>query len=187
MVFQETNFSGVLEIQLEPIGDERGFFMRTYDKKLFGEHGIDRDWVQENHSFNTKRGTVRGLHFQYPPHAEGKLVRVLNGEAFFAFVDLRKRSPSFGKWGSTVLSAENKKILFTPRGFALGVCTLSDNCAFFYKTDNYYAPESAETIRWDDPDIGIVWPIRSPSSLSEKDRNGKSFKDFLGTRGALEV
>lgn len=187
MIFKELELKGVFEIELEPKSDDRGFFMRVYDDKLFGGHGIPTTWVQENQSFSAKKGTVRGLHFQYPPNAEAKLVRSLRGGVFFAFADLRKGSETFGKWGSVVHSEENKKMLFVPRGFAFGMCTLTDNCMLYYKMDNYYAPESVETIKWDDPDLGIDWPVKEPAAISGKDANARSFREFLESRGAIKV
>ncbi len=187
MIFKELQHKGVFEVRLEVRHDARGFFARAYDDKLFEAHGIHKNWVQENQSFSAKKGTMRGLHFQCPPHAEAKFVRMFGGEAFFAFVDLRKGSETFGKWESVILSEEAKNMLFVPRGFALGVCTLTDNCTLYYKMDNYYAPEAAETLKWDDKDLAIVWPNNEPSSISEKDAHGKSFREFLDTRGGLEV
>lgn len=187
MKFKQLSMEGVFEIQLDPRRDERGYFMRAYDDKLFGEHGIHREWVQENESFSVQKGTLRGLHLQAPPDAEGKLVRLLSGEAFFAFVDLRKGSPTFCKWEGVTLSFENKKMLFIPRGFALGMCTLTDNSILYYKMDNYYAPESTDEIKWNDPSIGIKWPIEKPAVMSTRDENAKSLKEFLEIRCALEA
>lgn len=187
MIFKESNLKGAFEIEPEPHKDERGFFARVYDEKIFKEHGLPTNWVQENLSMSFKKRTVRGLHFQYPPNAEAKLISVLKGEAFFVFVDLRKKSETFGQNKTVILSEENKKIIFVPRGFALGMCSLTDNCLLHYKMDNFYAPESAETIKWNDPDLTIKWPIENPVVISEKDKNGKSFKEFLETKGALEI
>lgn len=187
MIIKEGKFKGIFEIQLEPKEDSRGFFMRTYDKKIFEEYGLAREWVQENHSFSREKGTVRGLHFQYPPDTETKLIRVLSGEAFFVFLDLRKKSETFGEWGSIVLSSDKKNMIFAPRGFALGVCTLTENCNLHYKVDNYYAPQNEGTIKWNDPDLKISWPIENPSRISEKDSKGQSFKEFVEKFGGLEV
>lgn len=186
MRLKEGKFKGVFEIDLEPIEDNRGFFVRTYDDQVFKEHGLHQNWVQENHSYSKKRGTLRGLHFQLPPHAETKLVRVVSGEVYMAFVDLRKGLATFGQWDSLILSADNQKMLYLAKGLALGMCTLIDDCTLFYKMDNYYAPESQGTIRWDDPDIGIDWPVDNPI-LSEKDAKAKSLKEFVETHGGLEV
>jgi dTDP-4-dehydrorhamnose 3,5-epimerase len=186
MKIKEAGIPGVFEIDLEPHEDHRGFFMRTYDVKLFQGFGLHREWVQENHSYSKNKGTVRGLHFQFPPYAETKLVRVVSGEVFDVVVDLRKGSATFGKWQSFRLSADNKKMLYIPRGLAHGMGTLTDEFTMLYKVDNYYTPESEGTIRWDDPDIGIDWPVAKPI-LSEKDAVAPSFKEFIKVHQGLEV
>ena len=122
----ERKIKGVYEIQLKPIGDNRGFFMRTFDINEFNKYGLNKVWVQENHSRSTQKGIIRGLHFQLPPFSETKLVRCINGAVLDVFVDLRKNSPTFGQWDSIELSAENKKMIFIPRGFAHGFCTLTE-------------------------------------------------------------
>jgi dTDP-4-dehydrorhamnose 3,5-epimerase len=186
MLIKEKKLKGVFEINLEAREDRRGFFMRVYDDAIFKRYGIHRNWVQENHSLSTEKGTIRGFHFQFPPHAETKLVRVISGEVYDVILDLRKGSSTFGEWDSIRLSADNKRMIYIPRGFAHGMCTLTKNCVMLYKVDNYYAPESEGTIRWDDPDIGIDWPADNPI-LSEKDSTAKSFKEFVETHGGLEV
>ncbi len=186
MKLTERKLKGVFEIDLEPVEDSRGFFMRTYDDSLFENLGLNKRWVQENHSYSKKKGTLRGLHFQFPPYAETKLVRAVSGAIFMAFVDIRKGSPTLGKWESAVISMANRKMLYVPEGFGLGMCTLTDDCTLFYKMGNYYAPESAGTIKWDDPDIGINWPVTKPV-LSDKDSRAGSFKEFVETYGGLEV
>ena len=183
MTFQEKNINGVFEIQLDPKMDDRGFFMRTYDKKIFAEHGLPTEWVQENHSFSKDQGTVRGLHFQYTPHPEAKLIRIIAGEGFFAFVDLRKGSPTLGKWGSVILSALKKNTLFLPKGIAAGLCTLTPDCQLLYKMVEYYDQPSQGGVRWDDPDIAIAWPVKEPANISEKDKNAPSFREFLEKTG----
>jgi len=187
MRIKEKKLKGVFEIQLEPKEDKRGFFMRVYDTKIFKENNINREWVQENHSLSLKKRTIRGFHFQFPPYAETKLVRVINGKIFDVFIDLRKNSNTFGKWGSIILSAENNKMLLIPRGFAHGMCTLTDNCVMLYKVDNYYSPEYEGNIKWNDPDLNIEWPIKNTPTISDKDANAKSFKEFVGKYGGLEV
>jgi dTDP-4-dehydrorhamnose 3,5-epimerase len=177
---------GIFIIELEPQKDQRGFVMRTYDEQIFKDYGINQNWVQENHSCSKKRGTIRGLHFQFPPYAEAKLIRTVSGEVFDVFVDLRKGSDTFGKWGSVRLSSENKKMVYIPRGFAHGVCTLTDNSEMIYKVDNYYVPDEESTIKWDDPDIGIEWPVNKPV-LSEKDSKARGFKEFAKNYGGLKV
>jgi dTDP-4-dehydrorhamnose 3,5-epimerase len=186
MIIKEAGLRGVFEITLEPYKDHRGFFMRTYDVKIFKGLGLHRDWVQENHSYSKNKGTVRGLHFQFPPHAETKLVRVVSGEVFDVVVDLRKGSATFGKWQSFRLSAANKKTLYIPRGFAHGMCTLTHNLTMLYKMDNYYSPESAGAIKWNDPDIGIDWPINNPI-LNERDLQAPSFRDFVERCGGIQT
>ena len=181
----EGKFKGVVEINFEPHLDERGFFMRVYDKGIFRHHRINAKWVQENHSFSRNKGTLRGLHFQYPPCAEGKMIRVLRGRVFFAFLDLRRNYPTFGKWGSVILDEDVPTAVFLPRGFALGLCTLTDNCGLYYWMDNYYSPEKQGVIKWDDPDLKIEWPIGSPTVISEKDKNGISFKEFVERSGGI--
>jgi len=186
MLIKERKLRGVFEIQLEPHEDKRGFFMRVYDDTIFRKYRIHRNWVQENHSLSVEKGVIRGMHFQFPPHTETKLVRAISGETYDVFIDLRKDSPTFGQWDSIKLSAENKKMVYIPRGFAHGFCTLTKNCEVVYKVDNYYTPDSEDIIRWDDPDLGIDWPVDNPI-LSEKDSKAKSFMEFIETYGGLEV
>ena len=187
MLFKERKLKDVFEITLEPKEDHRGFFMRVYDEQIFRDHGLHHDWVQENHSLSVNKGTVRGFHFQLPPAAETKLVRVISGEVFDVFVDLRKNSPTFGQWDSLILSAENKKLLLIPRGFAHGMCTLKDNSTMLYKVDNYFTPNKEGNIKWDDPDLAIPWPLKGQPIISEKDSKAKSFKDFLAKYGGIEL
>lgn len=183
----ERSIRGVYEIQLEPKKDHRGYFMRVYDDNIFKEHGIHREWVNENHSLSIKKGTVRGLHFQFMPHIETKLVRVISGIIFDVYVDLRKGSETFGKWDSIILSEENKKMLLIPRGFAHGICTMSDDCIMLYKVDNYYAAGHEGAIKWNDPDLGIEWPLEGDPILSDKDSKAGSFSEFLHKYDRLEV
>jgi dTDP-4-dehydrorhamnose 3,5-epimerase len=179
MEIKEKEISGVYEIILAPKEDDRGFFMRTYDKKKFIEFGIDREWVQENHSFSKDKHTIRGLHFQYSPDCEAKMLRAVSGRVFQVAVDLRKNSPTFGKWASVTLDADKKNIMFIPRGCAAGMCTLTDNCNVLYKVDNYYARDNQDSIKWNDPNLKIAWPIKKPQVISEKDENAISFKQFI--------
>jgi dTDP-4-dehydrorhamnose 3,5-epimerase len=187
MRITEKKLRGVFEIQLEPKEDDRGFFMRVYDEEIFKKHGIHRNWVQENHSLSVKKGTVRGFHFQLPPAAETKLVRVISGEIYDVFVDLREGSPTFGQWDSVILSEENKKMLYIPRGFAHGMCTLKENSAMYYKVDNYYTPEKEFCIRWNDPELAVHWPIDKEPIISEKDAHAKSFKEFKQKYGGIKL
>jgi len=186
MLIKEKNLNGVFEITLEPNKDDRGLFMRTYDEKIFGEAGLNQKWVQENHSYSRQKGTLRGLHFQFPPHAEIKLVRAVRGEIFMACVDIRKSSPTLGKWESVVLSESNLKALYVPAGFALGMCTLTDHGTLLYKMGDFYKPESQGTIMWNDPDIGIDWPVINPV-ISEKDTAAMSLKEFIEKYQGLVV
>jgi dTDP-4-dehydrorhamnose 3,5-epimerase len=186
MKFTEHKIKGVFEINLEPAQDNRGFFMRTYDEAIFKELGLNRRWVQENHSFSRQKGTVRGLHFQFPPNAEVKLVRAVSGEIFLAWVDIRKGSPTLGQWESTSVSDSNGRMMYVPEGFALGMCTLTENCTLLYKMGDYYTPDKQGAVKWDDPEIGIKWPVVNPV-ISQKDSEAKSFREFIKTHGGLEV
>ncbi|MBW1728784.1 MAG: dTDP-4-dehydrorhamnose 3,5-epimerase, partial [Deltaproteobacteria bacterium] len=148
MEIRERKIKGVYEIILQPYLDERGFFMRTYDINVFRKAGLHRDWMQENHSRSEQKGIIRGLHFQLPPYSETKLVRCIHGAVFDAFVDLRKGSDTFGKWDAIELSAENKKMIYIPRGLAHGFCTLTDISEVVYKVDNFYSPENERGLLW---------------------------------------
>ena len=160
--------------------------MRVYDDKIFEEYGIHRNWVQENHSLSIEKGVIRGMHFQFPPHSETKLVRVISGKIYDVFIDLRKGSPTFGKWDSITLSAENKRMIYIPKGFAHGFCTLTKNTEIIYQMDNYYAPDNEGIIRWNDPDLGIDWPVNDPI-LSERDSKAQTFNEFVEKYRGLEV
>jgi dTDP-4-dehydrorhamnose 3,5-epimerase len=172
------NLKGVFEITLDQIADSRGYFMRTYCKELFAENGLQTDWVQENQSLSRRLHTVRGLHFQKPPHSETKLVRVVQGAILDVFVDIRRQSETYGQWDSIELSAENHKAVYIPRGFAHGFCTLTEDTIVQYKVDCTYSPGSEGGIRWNDPDIGIKWNIQD-AMLSERDKNLPAFSDFV--------
>ena len=165
-------------VRFEPkiFGDERGFFFESFNHRQF-EDAIGRSvqFVQDNHSRSVK-GVLRGLHYQLH-RAQGKLVRVVHGEVFDVAVDIRRSSPTFGKWVGSYLSAENKHQLWVPEGFAHGFVVLSESAEFLYKTTDYYAPEHERCIRWDDPQIGIDWPIEGEPALSGKDRQGKRLAD----------
>lgn len=162
----------VLLIEPKVFVDERGFFFESFNQRAFSAAtGLDVTFVQDNHSKSVK-GVLRGLHYQLPPHAQGKLVRVLAGEVFDVAVDIRKHSPSFGKWLGEILSAENRRQLWIPEGFAHGFLVLSDDAEFLYKTTAYYAPECERCIRWDDPTLAIDWPLDGEPIVSLKDRTG---------------
>jgi len=163
-------------IEPEVFEDERGFFFESFNQKKFNElTGLDINFVQDSHS-KSVTGTLRGLHYQLPPKAQGKLVRAIQGEVFDVVVDVRKSSPTFGKWLGEILSADNKKQLWIPEGFAHGFMTLSDTAEFAYKTTNYYAPELEQCIAWDDPTLAIHWPLKAARvKISIKDKQGRPF------------
>jgi len=168
--FIQTDIAGVFIIEPRVFGDERGYFMETYNKSDFHKAGITNDFVQDNQS-KSRKGVLRGLHFQ-KQFPQAKLVRVTRGEVYDVAVDLRKDSPSYGKYVGVVLSAEKKNMFFIPRGFAHGFLVLSDEAEFTYKCDEFYRPEDEGGIRWDDPKIGISWPnIGIEYRLSDKDKN----------------
>jgi dTDP-4-dehydrorhamnose 3,5-epimerase len=165
----DTPIEGLYIIEPRVFQDERGFFMESYNKREFGEIGLTMNFVQDNHS-KSRKGVLRGLHFQ-TKHPQGKLVRVTRGEVFDVAVDIRKDSPTFGKWYGVVLSEENKKMFYIPEGFAHGFLVLSDEVDFLYKCTDYYYPDEDAGIMWNDPDIGIDWPLDGMEPiLSEKDK-----------------
>jgi len=171
-----TAIPDVLLIEPKVFGDARGFFFESYNRKAFREAtGLDVDFVQDNHSKSTQ-GVLRGLHYQLPPKAQGKLVRVVQGAVFDVAVDLRKSSPTFGRWVGDILSAENKKQLWIPPGFAHGFLTLSDTAEFLYKTTDYYSPEHERSLLWRDPALGISWPIEGEPKLAAKDADARTRK-----------
>lgn len=165
-----TDLPEVLILEPRVFGDERGFFMESYNRRAFNDAvGYEVDFVQDNHS-RSSRGVLRGLHYQIPPHAQGKLVRVTFGRVFDVAVDIRRGSPRFGKWTGVELSAEVKRQLWIPPGFAHGFLVLSDLADFFYKTTTYYAPAAERAIHWNDPQLAIEWPIAAVTPrLSAKD------------------
>ncbi len=177
-VSENLGINGVKLITLNPIKDERGFFSRNYDNKIAEELNFHRPWVQENLSYSKDKGTLRGLHYQKEPFTETKLVRVVTGSVFDVFLDIRKDSSTFGKWGSYVLSSDNHEWLYLPKGIAHGMITLEKDMIMLYKVDSSYNSQADSQIRWNDPDININWPIQ-PSLISEKDKNAKSFKEYL--------
>lgn len=169
MKIEKRKLPGVYEITLSPRGDARGYFMRCYDKQIFSEAGIHREWLQENEARTEKRHTLRGLHFQRPPAAETKLIRATAGRVLDVFVDLRQGSPAFGQWDAVELAAEKHNMVLIPRGFAHGYCTLTDNSVVTYKVDSVYTPSLEGGLRWNDPALGIDWPTANPI-LSDRDR-----------------
>jgi len=167
----KTAIAGPLIIEPQVFGDERGFFMETWNAEAFARAGLDLTFVQDNHS-RSQRGVLRGLHFQNPG-PQGKLVRVTSGAVFDVAVDLRRSSPTFGQWVGIELSAENRRMFWIPEGFAHGFLTLADNTDFLYKCTAPYAPQSEHTLAWDDPALGIGWPLDGLAPIiSEKDRRG---------------
>ena len=173
--FIETEISGVFVIEPKVFGDNRGYFMETYNEKAFKEAGLDYNFVQDNQS-SSKKGVLRGLHFQ-KTFPQAKLVRVLKGEVFDVAVDLRKDSKTYGKWVGVYLSEENKKQFMIPRGFAHGFIVTSDYAEFAYKCDEFYHPEDEGGLMYNDKDIGIIWPEIDEIILSEKDKKHKSLRE----------
>jgi dTDP-4-dehydrorhamnose 3,5-epimerase len=178
MIVEETSLPGVLVLTPRRFGDVRGFFSESYSARVMAGHGITTDFVQDNHSFSAKVGTLRGLHFQSPPHAQDKLVRCGRGALFDVAVDIRRGSPTFGKWVGVELSFENARQLLVPKGFAHGFVTLTDDTEIVYKCSDYYAPDCEGAIRWDDPDLGIDWGLTGPPILSDKDANAPLLADL---------
>lgn len=170
MKLKKTGIDGVYIVEPQVFHDSRGWFMETYAQKALSALGIETVFVQDNQSLSIKKGTIRGLHFQNAPHAQGKLVRCTKGCMVDVAVDLRKNSPSYCKWVAAELSAQNKRQLFMPRGFAHGFLTLADDTEVQYKVDDYYCPECERSIRYDDPKIGIVWGAEI-AVVSDKDQN----------------
>ncbi len=173
----ETNIAEVKIIEPTVFDDERGFFMQTWQQRQFDELVAKRVFVQDNHSKSGK-GILRGLHYQ-TENTQGKLVRVINGEVFDVAVDIRKGSPSFGQWTGAYLSADNKRQLWIPEGFAHGFYVTSDAAEFVYKCTDYYNPQAEISIRWDDADIGIDWPLDGTPLLSEKDRDSMRLNQYM--------
>lgn len=176
MKITKTKLDGVVIIEPDVFGDNRGFFMESWNRKKMKEVGLYYDFVQDNHSKSTVKGTLRGIHFQKGDKAQAKLVRCVKGAVLDVAVDLRQNSLTFKQWVGVELSGENKKQLLIPRGFGHGFLTLTDDVEFLYKADNYYAPEADAGIRWNDPDIGVEWGVENPI-LSEKDKKNQFLKD----------
>ena len=176
--FIETKIKDLYIIEPKVFGDERGYFMESYNKEAFNEAGLTMTFVQDNES-RSKKGVLRGLHFQ-TKHTQGKLVRVTDGAVYDVAVDLRKGSPTFGMWEGILLTAENKKQFYVPEGFAHGFLVLSDYATFNYKCTDFYAPEYDGGVLWNDPEIGIEWPLDGIEEilLSEKDKNQKTLKEL---------
>lgn len=179
LIITPTAIPAVKIIVPKSFDDPRGSFCETYNRARFFEHGIELEFVQDNQSWSVGKGTIRGLHFQSAPMAQGKLVRVLRGRIFDVAIDLRRASPTYGRWVADELSAENGRQFLIPVGFAHGFCTLEPDTHVLYKVTNYYSPEADLGIAWDDPDLAIDWPIdRGNVVLSDKDAKLPAFKSL---------
>ncbi len=180
MQIERTAIDGVLIVRPRKIGDERGFFSETYKREALAEAGADIDWIQDNHAFSAQRGVVRGLHFQAPPNAQAKLMRVIRGAIYDVAVDIRKGSATYGQHVGIELGAENWAQLLVPAGFAHGYCALTENTEVHYKVSADYAPSEESGLLWNDPDLAIAWPISaSEAILSPRDRTWQRFRDFV--------
>lgn len=179
MQILESGLPDVLIIEPRVYGDARGFFLESYNERAFREAtGLDVRFVQDNHS-RSGQGVLRGLHYQLPPAAQGKLVRCVVGEVYDVAVDLRKSSPTLGRWTGVHLSAENQRQVWIPPGFAHGFLVLSESADFLYKTTDYYSPEYERCVLWNDPELGITWPLTEEPNLSVKDHAGKKFREAV--------
>lgn len=181
MIFEPLNLEGACLISLDKKEDDRGFFARYYCEEEFRKHNLNTDWIQMNNSFSKHKGTLRGLHFQYPPHSEVKLIRCFRGAIWDVMVDIRKDSKTYGQWYGTELSAENRKMLYIPEGFAHGFISLTDDSEILYMVSSAYAGQAEGTLRWDDPFHDIEWPL-IPEIISDKD---KSTLDWDDTKSIL--
>jgi len=175
----QLDIPGAFEITLAFHSDNRGHFVRTYDRDIMNQHRLVTDWIQESQSFSARKGTLRGLHFQRPPYMETKIVRLSRGRVFMVLVDLRKGYQSFGKPLAVILSQDEPKLLYVPQGVALGMYTLVDDCSLLYKMDQVYSPAHQGIIRWDDPDLNIEWPLEGEMIISERDASAPSFRQFM--------
>lgn len=181
MKFHPTPLAGAYTVELEKRGDERGFFARLFCEREFAAQGLETRFVQVNNSLSARKGTLRGLHYQLPPASEVKLVRAVKGALWDVIVDLRAGSPTFGRWFGAELNADNRLMMYVPRGFAHAFITLSDDVEAFYLVSDFYAPQAERGVRWNDPAVGIAWPIE-PSEISDKDRAWPDLNaEFHGT------
>ena len=178
MKLRNLGIKGIVEIAPQRHGDSRGFFSEVYNEKILKDSGINITWVQDNVSLSRSKGTVRGLHFQAPPHAQDKLVRCGKGRVFDVAVDIRKGSPTFGQWVGKELSFENGRQLLVPKGFLHGFMTLEPDTEIVYKCSDFYAPECDGSVRFDDPDLAIAWPLTGDPILSSKDAAAPRMLDF---------
>jgi dTDP-4-dehydrorhamnose 3,5-epimerase len=177
MEFITTDIKNVFQIKPKVFRDQRGFFLESYSTEIFARHGIEAPFVQDNHSKSEHKNVLRGLHFQLPPFDQSKLIRVTKGSIFDCIIDLRSGSETYGQWRGFVLSEENFMMIYVPRGFAHGFCTLTDATEVHYKVDRPYRPEYDSGIRWNDPDLAVEWPCENPV-VSEKDAGLPLFKEF---------
>ena len=178
MQVEDTALAGVKILTPNRFGDARGFFSESWNRRTLAEHGIDLDFVQDNHSVSAAVNTVRGLHFQSPPHAQDKLVRCGRGALFDVAVDIRKGSPTYGQWVGVELTAENGRQLLVPKGFLHGFATRAEETEICYKCTDYYAPDCDGAVRFDDPDIGIDWALTGAAVLSDKDAVAPRLAEF---------
>lgn len=176
MIFTETHLKDAYIIDLKKIEDDRGFFARAYCQKEFAEHGIELNWAQANLANSKKRGTLRGLHFQKAPYAEAKLMRCIRGAIYDVIVDLRPDSPSYMQWLGVELTAENRRALFVPEGFAHGYLVLEDDSDTFYPTSQFYTPDAEAGVRWNDPAFGIEWPFTDDLIITDKDQSWPDYE-----------
>jgi dTDP-4-dehydrorhamnose 3,5-epimerase len=176
MIFTETELQGAYVIDIEPIRDNRGFFSRMWCQKEFGQRGLVKEFVQANITFSPGRGTIRGFHYQTAPHKEIKLVRCVRGAIYDVIIDLRPESLTYGQWLAVDLTADNRRMIYIPEGFAHGYQTTVDDTEVFYQVAQFYAPEHERGIRWDDPAIGVPWPITDEVTLSAKDKRWSDFQ-----------
>jgi dTDP-4-dehydrorhamnose 3,5-epimerase len=173
----ETSLPGVFLLEPHVFGDDRGFFLESYNERTFADLGIGERFVQDNHSYS-RRNVIRGLHYQ-TPNAQGKLVRVIGGEILDVALDLRRNSPSFGKWASFELSGENQRMLWIPAGLAHGFHVLSESAHMLYKSTDFYSPANERTVIWNDPELKIDWKLTGEAIISDKDRHGVSFQQAV--------
>ncbi|MEX0885103.1 MAG: dTDP-4-dehydrorhamnose 3,5-epimerase [Phycisphaeraceae bacterium] len=174
MKFHETPLSGAYTIELDKRGDDRGFFARAFCREEFGDQKLATDIIQINDSLSAQKGTLRGMHYQLDPASETKIVRCIRGALWDVMLDVRPDSPTFGQWFGTELTAENRRMMYVPRGFAHGFITLADDTEAFYMTDAPYSPDHERGVRWNDPKFSIEWPA-TPTVISDKDRNHPDF------------
>lgn len=176
MIFKETKLQGAFIVELEKFEDERGFFAHSWSERKFAEHGLDPRVAECSISFNRKRGTLRGMHYQAAPHGQVKLVRCSRGAIYDVIIDLRTGSPTFKQWVGVELTSENRRMLYIPKDFAHGFQTLDDETEVFYQMSDAYAPESGRGVRWNDPAFGIAWPEAAAIIINERDRTYPDFE-----------